>query len=89
LTLKQWLRAQGINPTTINVVTEGPHARRSRLLFQKALGNDLTVGIISLQSEEYDPQHWWRTSAGVRSVLSETIAYGYARFLFRPPKNGS
>jgi len=37
------------------------------------------------QDVQTDPlQCWWKTSAGVRSVISEAIAYGYARLLFRP-----
>lgn len=84
LVLKQWLRDHGLNPKTINVMTEGPHARRSWLLFQKALGKDQTVGIISLEPREYDPRHWWRFSSGVRAVTGEAMAYLYARFLFRP-----
>jgi hypothetical protein len=38
---------------SLNVVTEDAHARRTRLLFQKALGNDVTVGIISIPNPDY------------------------------------
>lgn len=37
-----------------------------------------------MDSHEYDPRHWWRTSEGVRNVVGESIAYLYARFFFRP-----
>jgi hypothetical protein len=83
--VKQWMDAHGIHPKQLNVVTEGAHARRSRLLFQKAFGPDVKIGIIAIESKKFDPDHWWRTSEGVRDVLGEGIAYMYARFLFSPP----
>ncbi len=84
LALKEWCRTNNIQLTTINVVTLGPHARRSRLLHEKALGKEVKIGIIPLTNEEYDPDHWWRYSEGVKEVLSESAAYLYSRFLFSP-----
>jgi uncharacterized SAM-binding protein YcdF (DUF218 family) len=82
--LSNWLRQHGTLPKEINLISLGAHARRSRLLFEKAFGKSTRVGIIAVEDRNYDPAHWWKTSEGVRSVISETIAYGYARFLFSP-----
>lgn len=79
----QWIASQPDPVYGVNVATLGPHARRSRLLFQKAFGTTCPVGIVSLRNLAYDPAHWWRTSEGVREVLGEFIAYGYVRLLFR------
>jgi hypothetical protein len=84
LAVKQWMDAHGVYPREINVVTEGAHARRSRLLFQKAFGPEVKVGIIAVPSPLFDSEHWWRTSEGVRDVIGEGIAYIYARFFFHP-----
>ena len=86
MALRNWLRDHGMSPAKVNLMTLGPHARRSRLLFEKALGNEVAVGITSIPSRDFDPAHWWRSSAGVRDVIGETLAYGYARLLFRPPR---
>lgn len=86
--LKKWLLAHDIKPQRIHLVSDGPHCRRSRLLFQKAMGNDVVIGITSIPPKDYDAAHWWRYSAGVRVVIGEGLAYLYARFLFSPP-NGS
>jgi hypothetical protein len=83
LALKLWFHEHGISPGALQVVSLGPHARRTRLLFAKALGDDFTVGITAIQGKGYHPDSWWATSAGVRSVISETIAYSYARLFFR------
>ena len=82
--LRDWLRAHGVFVQSFNLVTEDVHARRSRLLFQKAFGDGVTVGIIAVPNPDYDPRHWWRYSEGVRDVIDETLAYLYARFLFWP-----
>lgn len=86
LALKLWFQTNHITPEAINVVTEGAHARRTRLLFQEAFGKSVSIGIISLPNCDYDPKHWWRYSEGVREVIGEGIAYVYARFFFSPSK---
>jgi hypothetical protein len=80
--LGQWMRDNGVSFTTVHLMTEGAHARRSRLLYQWVLGSGVTVGVTSVPSSDYDPDHWWQSSAGVREVVGETLAYGYTRFLF-------
>jgi uncharacterized SAM-binding protein YcdF (DUF218 family) len=77
--LRTWLDNHGIQPKGVNIVTEGPHARRTRLLFQKALGNKVKVGIIAVRSPDYDSTRWWLYSESIREVCSEAIAYLYAR----------
>ena len=85
LSLKHWLREHGLAPAKVTVMTGGPHARRSRLMFEKALGKGVTVGVISVPPDGYDEAHWWHYSEGVRGIIGETLAYLYARFLFWPP----
>jgi len=82
--VRTWLTEQNIEVHSINVLTLGPHARRSRLLFQKAFGPEIEVGVIAIKDREYDPRVWWRYSEGVKEVLSEGAAYLYARVLFHP-----
>ena len=86
LALKQWWREHARTPAAVNLISVGPHARRSRLLFEKALGDRIEVGVIALTPRDFDPRHWWRTSQGFRTVTGEAIAYAYARVLFRRPR---
>ncbi|HEV2394122.1 MAG TPA: ElyC/SanA/YdcF family protein [Verrucomicrobiae bacterium] len=83
VSLRDWLRAHGISASKIYLISEGPHARRSRLLVERAFGNGVKVGVRSIPSRDYDARHWWRYSAGVRSVVDEAVAYVYARVFFR------
>jgi hypothetical protein len=82
--LRNWLIEHRISIQRMNVLTEDAHARRTRLLYQKAFGNSVEVGIISIRNPDYDPKHWWQFSEGVREVIGESLAYLYARFLFHP-----
>ena len=84
--LKRWMAEHGMAPTKVQIMTVGPHARRSRLIFEKAFGKGVKVGVTAIPSPDFDPAHWWTSSEGVRSVIGEALAYAYARVLFHPPK---
>ncbi len=82
--LRQSFMTFNLQETNIHLVTVGPHGRRSRMLFQKALGSDYSVGVTSLEPYSYNAHNWYTYSEGVRSVLGELIAYTYARLFFYP-----
>ena len=82
--LRNWFRDHNMTVSGIDVVTEDLHARRTRLLFEEALGKNVTVGIIAVPNPDYDARRWWRYSDGVREIIGESIAYIYARFFFYP-----
>lgn len=84
LALKRWLELHGQRVTHITVASEAAHARRSRLLFQKAFGPGVRVGTMAIPTTHYDMHRWWASSPGVRAVIGEALAYVYARFLFWP-----
>jgi uncharacterized SAM-binding protein YcdF (DUF218 family) len=83
--LRNWFREHNVPVHSVNVVTEDVHARRTRLLFQAALGKNINVGIIAVPNPDYDAKHWWRSSQGMKDVFDEWFAYLYARFFFYPP----
>jgi len=84
IALRDWFREHNLAIHSFNVLTQDCHARRTQLLYQKALGRNVTVGIIAVSNPDYDPKDWWRYSDGVREVIGESIAYIYAKFFFYP-----
>jgi hypothetical protein len=82
--LREWFHKHNLPIHSINLLTEDAHARRSRLLFQMAFGDEVKVGIISAHNPDYDPAQWWKYSDGVRQVLGESIAYIYSKVFFYP-----
>jgi hypothetical protein len=81
--LRQWFEQHGSMPAKVQLFTRGAHARRSRSLLQHAFGEGVEVGVTAVPTRDYDPAHWWRSSAGVREVIGEALAYGYV-FWFAP-----
>jgi uncharacterized SAM-binding protein YcdF (DUF218 family) len=86
--LRNWLREHNTPMSGIDIVTEDLHARRTRLLFQEALGDRINVGVIAIPNPDYDAKRWWRYSDGVREVIGESIAYVYAKLFFHPSATG-
>jgi uncharacterized SAM-binding protein YcdF (DUF218 family) len=84
IALRDWIQQHEPSVRRINVVTEDTHARRTRLLFQKALGKNVQVGIIAVPNPDYPANRWWRYSEGLKDVVSESAAYLHARLLCLP-----
>jgi hypothetical protein len=80
--LRKWIEENHLPVKSFNLVTLGPHARRSRLLFEKAFDGQAAIGIISVENREYDPKRWWKYSEGVKELIGEGVGYLYARFFF-------
>ena len=69
---------------SFNIYSVGVHSRRSRLMFDKAFGDDFNIGIYADSDISFDPVHWWRSSKGFRNVGNELLAYLYVRLFFHP-----
>ncbi len=66
-------------PPAMTLATDSPHLRRSALLFRRVFGGASQIGTLPLPPLDFGPSDWYRCSSGVRSLLSEAIAYLYAR----------
>ena len=84
LALNERFKKDNLLVKSMDVVSLGVHARRTWVLYKKVFAS-ASVGIIAIESKGYDPLKWWLYSAGVRGVISEMIAYLYARLIFNPP----
>ena len=82
--LRRYLQEAVPTATGVDVFTLGPHARRTWLLFDMALGGQVRVGVIHAAYRGYDPHRWWASSSGVKRTITEALGYLYARFLFFP-----
>lgn len=82
--LREWISRSNVDIESIDVYTMGVRGRRTRILFEMALGDEIAVGVISIDDPSYDHTRWWATSQGVRTVSGELIAYLYAKLFFWP-----
>ncbi|WP_293151842.1 YdcF family protein [Microcoleus sp. bin48.metabat.b7b8b9.023] len=81
IALRDWLATSALKVDSINLYSIGTHARRSWMIFQEVLNPEIKVGIIAAESQDYNSQEWWKSSAGFRTVTGEIIAYIYASFV--------
>jgi hypothetical protein len=78
LAVHDWLRQEKPAITSMNVFTLGVHARKSHVLFQRACGPELKIGIIAGTESGYPVKRWWMSSTGIYLVLRNTVGYLYA-----------
>lgn len=75
--VRDLVREHGLTVRGINVVSEGPHARRTRLAYRKAFGDSTAIGILDVPPQDYDADRWWASSDGVKSTLTEGLGWLY------------
>ena len=73
----QAIQRRGVRPVGINVFTRGPHARRSRLVYEKVYGPDVPVGVIAFIPAGYSAKPWWRSSERRKCLLKELVGYPF------------
>jgi len=78
LIVRDWLKRSGSSTKGINVFMLGPHARKSLVLFTRALGSAYPVGVIAGTDHDYDPQRWWLSTRGIYIIARKTVGYVYA-----------
>lgn len=68
----------------INIVSQGPHARRSKYLFKLVYEPEIRVGNIVINPVGINRYNWYKSSRGFKGVIGETISYFYVLFFFWP-----
>lgn len=81
ITVKQWLKKHQFGTSGINIYSENVHGRRSWLIYKKVFEPEIKVGVISHPAQTYDPDTWWTSTEGFKSVIGECISYIYIKFL--------
>jgi hypothetical protein len=77
----QALERRGLRPHLLNVFTLGPHARRSRLVYEKVYRPGTRVGVIAWVPSDYEAEPWWRSRGRAKCLLKETIGYPFEALL--------
>jgi hypothetical protein len=89
LRVREWAKRANVRIDGADVVSAGPHTRRSRLLYQLALGEDVRVGAIATRPYDYDPARWWRSSVGAKDVWEQAVGLLWVKWFFQPPRAAS
>lgn len=86
---REWLRGKGLDGQAFDIYSTGVHAWRTHHIYTLAFGRDEGVGILAARPTEYEPERWWRTSVGAKTVMGETISVLWTVCCFHPPPAGS
>lgn len=65
----------GIKANGINVVTWGPHARRTRLAYRHAIGEGTEVGVVTVQYGRFSQRAWWTSRFGIFLVCKNLTGW--------------
>ena len=87
--VREWLEQSGLAVDAIDVLSSGVHSRRSWALYRVAFGSRVRIGILAARPISYDPDGWWRTSVGAKTVMSEALSWIWTEVFFRPGEPGS
>ena len=82
--LAQWMKESNSSIRKLDIITQGPEARRCQFLFQKALGESYEIGGMNVPPEDYNPKRWWTYSEGIKKTLNEGLSWIYAKLFFEP-----
>ncbi len=87
--VRDWVLRSGLMTDAIDIFSSGVHSRRTRALYQLAFGPQVRVGVFAATPSARHPEAWWRTSAGVKEVPTEAIAWLWTTLFFHPGPPGS
>jgi len=73
--VREKLQLQGIALKGINVLTIGPHARQSWLAYRHIMGPEIPVGIITVPTQNFDPNRWWLSRGGIYAITKDSIGW--------------
>ena len=71
------MSGQGWQAQGINVISRGPHARRTHSVYAKVFGSHVAVGVISWNPYASHGRAWWRSSTRAKELLDETFGWSY------------
>lgn len=75
--VRRILEEHGIEPSGINVVTTGAHARRSGLVFAKVFESKDLVGVIAWLPPGFETGNWRDSSERAKEFVMESVGYAY------------
>ena len=80
---------QATHASRVILVTSPPHTRRVRTLWRHLAPAGLTLIVRGASEDEYDADHWWRTTRDALSVMRETLGLlnAWAGLPVRPAKH--
>jgi hypothetical protein len=69
--VREKMKSTNYVPRGVNVVTLGPHARQTLIAYKRMLGSVTPVGVLSYPKNDYNPNRWWASAAGIKKTTKD------------------
>lgn len=89
VTVREWAAKTGVRLDAMDIVSDGPHARRTRILYEMAFGPTVAVGIHATQADAAYRTPWWTSAQTVRYTIDQAIVLLWVECCFKVPAPGS
>jgi DUF218 domain len=86
LMVRAWAQRSGLELKKLDIVSRGPHARRTRLLYEEAFGPQVQIGVVAVRPDDYIEARWWRSTTGARDVAEQAMGLVWVKLFFNPPR---
>ncbi|MCK4352397.1 YdcF family protein [candidate division WOR-3 bacterium] len=73
--VKKIIQKKGIK--SFIIFTEDVHARKTYVSYKKVFGNKYKIGVMPIPNDVFDNKNWYKSSEGMKTVITESIAYIY------------
>jgi len=87
--VRKWFEKHHISTPSIDIFSQGVHARRTQKLYKMAFQSNDDIGIYASKPVAYSLSAWWDKSAGAKSVITEIAGMLWITCCFEPGKYGS
>jgi hypothetical protein len=82
LTFRRWYLNSPFKGKPVNIVSLGPHSRRTWMIYKRVLGKNTDVGIIMVNNRRYNRKNWWKSPEGIKDTIHEMASYIYTLFVW-------
>lgn len=79
---REWYTGSDYNNKPVNILSLGPHTRRTWMIYKKVLGKDNDVGIILVNDKNFNKKNWWKSLTGIKDTIYEMAGCIYILIVF-------
>ena len=78
LMVEKWFMTKNYNPSSINVVTETVHGRKTLITYKRVFRKETKIGIYSVDTNQYDMDRWYFSPLAIKYTIKNFIGCFYA-----------
>lgn len=73
--------------TRLLIVTSNYHTRRVHFVYSRVFDSSIEVRVVAARDSTFDPDHWWQSRGGAKTLFVESVALVVAFWETRGPQS--